>query len=642
MHVVKPTEETAAAVVPSAAAQAVFRPLGLADVRLESGLLYDRQVINRDVTLLHGVQELEAAGTLQNFRIAAGLATGERRGMVFSDSDVYKFLEALAWEIGRAPSEELQRLAADTIGLVAATQETDGYLNTYCQIKDPAWRWTDLEMGHELYCAGHLIQAGVAFARATGDETLLVIARRFADLIDDEFRLGGQTGTDGHPEIEMALVELYRLTGESRYLELSKSLTDRRGRWQFAPVGHFSREYFQEAVPVRENRIIAGHAVRALYLLSAVTDLYTETGDEELLASAVGQWDDLAAGKTYLTGGVGSRHSGEAIGETHELPPDRAYCETCAAIASIMWNWRLLLATGEPRYADLMERTLYNGFMSGTSLKGDRFFYVNPLQSRGGHTARAAWDPVACCPPNIMRLIASLQQYLATSDESGLQIHQYTSATIEALNARVGPIAVQVRTAFPWEGRVELEVTRSAGEEWRLGLRIPNWAAGATVDGVTVEPGTYIRLSRRWRAGDRVVLDLKVTPRLTAPHPRLDAVRGCLAIERGPLVYCIEQRDLAEGTDLADVRLEAREALVDASAAAGGLDDIPAVALLAEVDGDGNAERHEYRAASDIPIEDGASSRVQVLAVPYFAWGNRGTGTMRVWIPEANPTGEAE
>jgi uncharacterized protein len=642
MHVVKPTEETAAAVVPSGTAQAAFRPLGLADVRLESGLLHDRQVINRNVTLLHGAQELEAAGTLQNFRIAAGLATGERRGMVFSDSDVYKFLEALAWETGRVASEKLQRLAADMIGLVAAAQEDDGYLNTYCQIKDPAWRWTDLEMGHELYCAGHLIQAGVAFARATGDETLLSVARRFADLIDDEFRLGAQTGTDGHPEIEMALVELYRLTGESRYLELSKSLTERRGRWHFVPAGHFSLEYFQEALPVRDTRTIGGHAVRALYLLSAVTDLYTETGDDELLASAVRQWDDLAAGKTYLTGGVGSRHSGEAIGETHELPPDRAYCETCAAIASIMWNWRMLLATGEPRHADLIERTLYNGFMSGTSLEGDRFFYVNPLQSRGGHTARAAWDPVACCPPNIMRLVASLQQYLATSDESGLQIHQYTGATIEALNPRVGPIAVKVRTAFPWEGSVEVEVTRSAGEAWCLGLRIPSWATEATVDGVTVEPGTYIRLARSWRVGDRVVLDLKVTPRLTAPHPRLDAVRGCLAIERGPVVYCIEQPDLPEGTDLADVRLEAGEALVDLGAAVGGLDDIPAVALHAELDMHGNSGRDEYLAARDMPTRNGATTCVQVSAVPYFAWGNRGTGTMRVWIPEANPTGEAE
>jgi uncharacterized protein len=640
MHVVKETEQIAAAVVPSAAAHAALRPLGLAEVRLASGLLRERQMLNRHVTLLHGAHELEAAGTLENFRIAAGLAHGKRRGVVFSDSDVYKFLEALAWEIGREPSEQFERLATQTVTLVAAAQEPDGYLNTYCQINDPSWRWSDLEMGHELYCAGHLIQAGVAFARATGDETLLGVACRFSDLIDEEFRLGSQTGTDGHPEIEAALVELYRFTGESRYLELSKTLTDRRGQWQFDPVGQFAREYFQEAQPVRKTRMIGGHAVRALYLLSAVTDLYTETGDQELLQSAVSQWDDLAAGKMYLTGGIGSRHFGEAIGETHELAPDRAYCETCAAIASIMWNWRMLLATGDARYADLMERTLYNGFMAGTSLTGDRFFYVNPLQSRGGHAARAAWDPVACCPPNIMRLVASIQQFLVTSDQTGLQIHQYTDADVDTVNARIGGVGVRIHTEFPWDGRVEVEVTRSGHEEWSLSLRVPSWATGATVDGVAVEAGTYARLTRRWQVGDRVLMDLDVAPRLTAPHPRLDAVRGCLAIERGPLVYCVEQPDLPQGVDLADIRIDARGPLADAGVVAHDLDGV-AVALPATIEDHGDWGSQEYRASADVPAKPEVSEPVQLLAVPYFAWGNRGSGTMRVWVPEGRQGGEA-
>ena len=238
-------------------------------------------------------------------------------------------------------------------------------------------------MGHELYCAGHLIQAGVAFARTTGDVSLLTVARRFADLIDDVFGSDDHTGTDGHPEIEVALVELYRQTGERRYLELADTLTSRRGFGTFAG-GRFDLEYYQDAEPVREARSIVGHAVRALYLAAGVTDIYAETGDEALLASMLGQWDDLTAAKTYLTGGIGSRHYGEAIGDPYELPPDRAYCETCAAIASIMWNWRMLLVTGESRFADLLERTLYNGFLSGHSLDGESFFYVNPLQSRTG------------------------------------------------------------------------------------------------------------------------------------------------------------------------------------------------------------------------------------------------------------------
>lgn len=625
------TEGIAAAVVPTATARATLHPLGLGQVRLQSGLLHERQTTNRRVTLLHGHHELERAGTLQNFRIAAGQADGERVGMVFSDSDVYKWLEALAWEIGRERSEELERLAEETIALVAAAQEPDGYLNTYAQVKDPSWRFTDLEMGHELYCAGHLFQAAVAFARATGDEALLGVARRLADLIDDTFRLGDRTETDGHPEIETALVELYRVTGEPRYLELSKTLTGRRGQRRFG-ARRFYPEYYQDATPVREARAIVGHAVRALYLLSGITDLYAETGEAQLLESAVAQWEDMTAGKMYLTGGVGSRHFGEAFGEQHELPPDRAYCETCAAIASMMWNWRLLLATGEARYADLFERTLYNGFLAGTSRDGDRFFYVNPLQSRGGHDPRAAWDPVACCPPNIMRMYSSIQQYLATADESGLQVHQYAGAEI-----RAGAIGVRIRTEFPFGGRIEVEVTESEGE-WTLALRIPQWASEATVDGDAAQAGGYTRLSRRWRAGEKVIVELGLTPRLTAPNPRIDAVRGCLAIERGPLVYCIERADAPEAVAFEDLRLAAGHAPADADTAAPGLEGVPAVTLAAKVEENGGTDAYRVAGSGNTTPEPANDAQaLQILAVPYFAWGHRGTGPMRVWIPAGQP-----
>ena len=345
-------------------------------------------------------------------------------------------------------------------------------------------------MGHELYCAGHLIQAGIAFARATGDVTLLTIARRFADLIDEVFTGGAEPGTDGHPEIEVALVELYRQTGEQRYLELAGTLVDRRGHGQFAG-GRFALPYYQDAEPVREARTIVGHAVRALYLAAGVTDLYAENGDEVLLQVMLAQWDDLVSGKTYLTGGVGSRHSGESIGESHELPPDLAYCETCAAIASIMWSWRLLLVTGEARFADLIERTLYNGFLSGTSLDGRSFFYVNPLQSPGGH-ARETWNPVACCPPNIMRLLASLGHYLASTSDAGIQLHQYTPSTIRAAAPGGEPVELRVETSYPWAGTVTVEVVEAPGTEWTLALRVPGWAHGSTVDGEPVAAGLHV------------------------------------------------------------------------------------------------------------------------------------------------------
>ncbi|HVN62318.1 MAG TPA: beta-L-arabinofuranosidase domain-containing protein [Gaiellaceae bacterium] len=616
-------------VVPTASARLRLRPIDGRGVVIRDGLLADRQRVNREVTLLRGAEELERAGTLDNLRIAAGRTAGERRGMVFSDSDVYKWLEALAWELAREPSAELERLARETTDLVAAAQEPDGYLNSWCQVVDPAWRWTDLEMGHELYCAGHLIQAGVAWARATGDVSLLTVARRFADLIDDVFRHGAEKGADGHPEIEVALVELFRHTGERRYLQLADTLTSRRGYGMFSG-GRFDLDYYQDAEPVRRARSIVGHAVRALYLAAGVTDIYAETGDEELLGSMLRQWDDLTSAKTYLTGGIGSRHYGEAIGDPYELPPDRAYCETCAAIASIMWNWRMLLVTGESRFADLLERTLYNSFLSGVSLDGESFFYSNPLQSRNGER-RHRWNPVACCPPNVMRLLASLHHYLATVAETGVQLHQYASSTIRTASPGTGPVELAVETDYPWSGRVAVEVVSSADAVWTLSLRVPAWARAAILDGEPVAPGGYAALTRRWRAGDRVVLEIDVSPRLTAPNPRIDAVRGCLAIERGPVVYCLEELDLPAGVELGDVAVDAAAEPVDSGSVA-QLGGLPGVALAGVVRDVNGWRETAYCDVHALPAAAPASP-TQLLAVPYFAWANRNEGGMRVWIP---------
>ena len=617
-------------VAPTEDARVRLRPLNPTGVQILGGLLADRQRVNREVTLLRGAEELERAGTLDNLRIAAGRIQGDRRGMVFSDSDVYKWLEAIAWEIGREPSPELEALARETIDLVASAQEPDGYLNSWCQVVDPSWRWTDLEMGHELYCAGHLLQAGVAFARATGDVSLLTVARHLADLIDEVFGSGGRAETDGHPEVEVALVELYRHTGERRYLELANTLVTRRGHGMFAG-GRFDLGYYQDAEPVRDARSIVGHAVRALYLAAGVTDLYAETGDDALLASMLRQWDDLASTKTYLTGGVGSRHYDEAIGDPYELPPDRAYCETCAAIASIMWNWRLLLVTGESRFADLLERTLYNGFLSGHSLDGESFFYSNPLQSRTGER-RHRWNPVACCPPNIMRLLASLHHYLATTGDGGVQLHQYATSTVRAVLPVAGPVELAVETGYPWSGSVMVEVVASGEAEWTLSLRVPAWARGAVVDGQPVAPG-YAELTRRWRPGDRVVLEFDVSPRLTAANPRIDAVRGCLALERGPVVYCFEAGDLPAGADLADVALQTDPAPAD-SGPLTQLGDVPGVSVEAIVRDLDGWTQVEYADVRELP-GDGAAAPARLLAVPYFAWANRGDGGMRVWLPSS-------
>ena len=379
-----------------------------------------------------------------------------------------------------------------------------------------------------------------------------------------------------------------------------------------------------------------GHAVRALYLAAGVTDIYTETGDEQLLDAMLAQWDDAHDGEDVPHGRRRLAPLGESIGDPHELPPDRAYCETCAAIASIMWNWRMLLVTGQSRFADLIERTLYNGFLSGLSLDGRTFFYVNPLQSRGGH-GRHMWDPVACCPPNIMRLLASLDQYLATTSDAGVQLHQYAPATIRATSPSGDPVELRVETDYPWSGSVDIEVVASGSDEWTLVAADPGvGAARRRVDGERVAPGTYARLTRRWRPGDRVALELDVAPRLTAPNPRIDAVRGCLAVERGPLVYCFEERDLPDGVDLADVRLAADPGLADAGPleTLAAMPGVTAEAIVNSLDGWREVDYRDVRELGTPP----AATPTRLLAVPYFAWANRSAGAMRVWVPTAGAT----
>ncbi|HLI58036.1 MAG TPA: beta-L-arabinofuranosidase domain-containing protein [Solirubrobacteraceae bacterium] len=614
-------------VAPTAAAHVRLRPVDARGVAIRDGLFAARQRVNREVTLPHGHEQLELAGTLENLRIAAGRSHGERRGMVFSDSDVYKWLEAVAWEIERQPSAELRRLAEETAELVASAQQADGYINSYCQVVNPSWRWTDLDMGHELYCAGHLFQAAVASSRATGDTLLIEVARRFADLIDREFRGGTQTKTDGHPEVEAALVELFRETGEHRYLQLADTLLSRRGYGTFVN-DNFDLDYYQDAVPVREAEALVGHAVRALYLAAGATDLYAETGEPALLEAMLRQWRDVTDTKMYLTGGIGSRHHGEAIGDPYELPPDRAYCETCAAIASIMWNWRMLLVTGASCFADQLERALYNGFLAGHSLDGASFFYSNPLQSRGGHT-RHHWNPVACCPPNVMRLLASLHHYLCTITDAGLQLHLYASSTIRAEIPEVGPVELAVETDYPWSGAIAVQVISSPASRWTLSVRIPPWTQAPTVDGQPVAAGGYAAITRSWQAGERVLIDLDMAPRLTAPNPRIDAVRGCIALERGPIVYCFEAVDLPQDVELSEIAVDANAAPVDGRPIEelGGVPGVDIAGIVSDCAAE--ALYSDARSVRAVP----PSTTTQLHAIPYYTWANRGGGAMRVWTP---------
>jgi uncharacterized protein len=644
----------AAPVAPRADAAISLQPLAADAVQIDGGFWAERQRINRDVSLPLALVRLREAGNLSNLRMAAEGKSGAYHGPLFMDSDVYKVLEAVAWEEGRQTSPELLSAISTMSAAISDAQREDGYVNSYVQVtRGDADRYTDLAMGHELYCFGHLIQAAVAVQRVAPNAELWQATLRVADHVNATFGPGGSLfgAVEGHPVIEMALVELYRETGDITYRDLAEQLVKARGqqtlsRHDRAPM------YFSDRVPARDATTVEGHAVRALYFAAGVADVVAEGADypdSSLSRAQLRQWEHMVRTKTYLTGGLGSRWDGEAFGDPFELPADEAYCETCAAIGSIQWSWRLLLATGEARYADLMERTLYNGFIAGVSTSGDEFFYVNALQvrsdaepsdSRSAALGRHAWYDVACCPPNIMRTLSSLQCYLATRDDAGVQIHQYSSGRIKADLAE-GQVELAVDTEYPWSGTVQIEVTAATGAEWALALRIPAWCqsaeitvdtAGSTERVSTIPgPGEYSRLTRRWAVGDRVRLDLAMPPRLTAADERVDAVRGCVAIERGPLVYCLEQTDQAGGIALEDLTI------ADSSLVEEWRPDLLGGVMIVRADGvvDSRPPAPLYRDASSPPesAEPVVAETVNLTAVPYALWGNRELGAMRVWIP---------
>ena len=628
----------ASVVRPSDDAIGTLRPLGAGQVRLDGGFWGDRQAMNLARTIPHGFAQLGAAGTLDNLRLAAGaqgpyqaLQDSSGAAFPFLDSDVYKWLEAAGWELGRSHDPQLAANADTAIALIEAAQWPDGYLNSYVQVVAGGEPFQDLAWGHELYCLGHLIQAAVAWQRSLADGRLLAVARREADAVDRALGAGGREGIDGHPEVEMALVELWRVTGEDRFLALATRQIDLRGHGLLGD-GRFGRGYWQDHRPVREAPTVTGHAVRQLYLDAGAVDVAVETGDRRLLDAVIRRWTDMVATRTYLTGGLGSRHRDEAFGDPYELPPDRAYAETCAAIASIMLSWRLLLATGEPRFADQIERTIYNGMLSGLSLDGTSFFYVNPLQRRSHRSgathadgARAPWYPCACCPPNLMRLLASWEQYLATSDDDGIQVHQYATASIAA-EPGAGPVRLAVTTDYPWSGRIEVRVEETPAEPWTLSLRISSGARAArlSLPGVPARAvhGAIATERRGWRPGDVIVLDLELATTVTPSDPRIDATRGCVALQRGPLVYCIETADLPDGPELEDIEVDAtvRPAVEDRPDLAPGIVGLTMPAHL---------RRSGVRSGA-------ASESIELRAIPYFAWANRSVEAMRVWIPAAN------
>ncbi len=628
-----------AAVDTSTSPYARLRPVSLRAVTLTDSFWAPRRQANRDVVLPAQFQHIQKTGRLDNFRRAAGRFDGPFVGIFFNDSDVYKWLEAASWSLATDPDPALVNMVDATIAEVGAAQGPDGYLNTYFTLDRVAERWSNLKDMHELYCAGHLFQAAVAHHRATGQDSLLRIACRYADYIDTVFGAeseGKRPGTCGHPQVEMSLIELFRDTGNEKYLRLAQFFIDIRG------YGHIGGQaYHQDHRPLRELDRMIGHAVRAVYLNAGAADMYLETGESALRLALDRMWRNMVERQMYVHGGIGSRYEGEAFGHDYELPNARAYAETCAAIGSLMWNWRMLAIEGDARYADVIENTLYNAILPGISLDGQSYFYQNPLADDGGHR-RQPWFGCACCPPNVARLIAALPGYLYNVSDQGIWVHFYAQNTARLPWGDGQVIELVQRTGYPWDGEIVLQIGANSDEpqdELSLYVRVPGWCeqgAQLTINGQpfsgALTPGAYACLCRQWRRGDEVRLTLPMPVRAVQCHPYALENVGRVALTRGPLLYCIEQAD-HPGLTLSDVRLPLDQVSQIAISSfqpdlLGGVVTLNVPAISAPLDGQWSG--HLYRTAS--PQPPAAAQPVMLTAVPYYAWANRAPGAMRVWL----------
>ena len=634
---------------PTPQAQLDQSPLPHNAFRLDvDGWLGQWQRRNAQATIPHVLDKVESGEAWSNLARLVGASDEPRRGMPFTDTDVYKTLEALAWASDTVDASALKR-GQRLVELVAEAQLPDGYVNSFVQGTGGMQRWSDPQWGHELYTAGHLFQAAVAAARTGVLVELLPIATQFADLLVHEIGAPDSPYIDGHPEVETALVELYRLTGRRAYLDLAAALVERRGRGWLGP-DRFGSNYFQDHEPLRSTTTATGHAVRQLYLLSGVVDVAVECGDVELLAAVERIWDDLFTTKTYVSGAHGSRHRDEAIGDAYELPPDRAYGETCAAIASFQANWRLLLATGRSRYADEMERALYNAIAVSTSLDGTRFFYSNPLQLRTGHdgthedapSQRLAWFSCACCPPNIGRLIASVHDYLVTTTARAVSVHHFATGQV-IVDVAATEVRLKVHTDYPFGDAVTIEVDAGDGTTaWELRIRVPSWCPAVELavadEAVPAEVvDGYLRVERTWVGTTTVRVRFVMPVRLVAAHPYVDAVRGCVAVARGPVLYALEQADLPDDVVLEDVRLVG---VVGAQQA--DRPELSPIAVELDVSVAAPATDVLYTELAAAPVPVSGDRRIRVRALPYHRWGNRDPGGMRVWLPLAPPAAGSE
>jgi DUF1680 family protein len=606
-----------------------LRPVYFTDVRITDSFFAPRIEINRTVSIPHNLDWCEKTGRINNFAKAGKLMEGPFQGIYYDDSDLYKVLEGASYSLAQKPDPDLERRLDDIIIKIAAAQHPDGYINTYYTLKEPGKRWTNLKDMHELYCGGHLIEAGVAHHRATGKRNLLDVAIRFADHVDSVFGPDKRHDVCGHEEIELALIKLYHLTGNEKYFKLAQFFLDMRGNAAQRP--QLFGDYCQDHLPVREQREITGHAVRAMYLYSAVADAAAITRDPGFMSAMDAVWQDVTLRKMYVTGGIGPSAQNEGFTVAYDLPNETAYAETCAAVGMALWNHRLNLLHADGRYFDVLERVLYNGLLSGVSLDGTKFFYVNPLASKGNHH-RKPWFGTACCPTNMARLLPSVSGYVYATDDKDVYVNLFVASNASITGPGGAKVPVKQETQYPWDGAVKISLDRANGWPADLKVRVPGWAREAkfSLNGAPVETKMadgYASVALGDSKSAQVTLEMPMPVERVRCNPLAKANVGRVAIQRGPVVYCMEGADNG-GVDLFSTALpeEAKLTAEHRADLLGGVTVIKGAALVADA---AKWEDTLYAAAKPQAKE--------VTFVPYCTWDNRAPGQMVVWVP-TDPT----
>ena len=603
-------------------------PVSMESIKLKEGFWGSRVKQILEISIPAQYELLEETGRIDNFRKASGKIKGNFQGLRFNDTDAYKWIEAASLAMVYSKNSDLRVKINNLVSEISTAQDDNGYLDTRFAFAESSKRWSDLETMHELYCAGHLIQAAVVHHRVTGERKLLDVAIRFADHIDDTFGINKRIGVPGHPEIEMALVELYRETGDKKYLKLATFFLDQRGK---GITGRgLSPRIRIDHLPFRDLDEVVGHVVRSLYLNCGAADIYAETSDEAIYMALEKLWNNMVSKRMYITGGVGSRYEGESFGDDYELPNRRAYSETCASIANIMWNWRMLLLTGQGRFADVMELALYNGMLSGISLDGEAYFYINPLSDRGNHR-RNKWFTCACCPPNIARTLTSLPGYIYSKSSEGLWVHLYTSNKA-VISFDTGKVEIVQDTNYPWEGIIHMKISTDIQKPFSIFLRTPSWAEGMDleVQGGKVKPKVkdgYAEVYRSWEGKTEIMISIPMETNFIKSYPHVMNNFGKIAIKRGPIIYCIEQVDNLD-FDVWDLTVNTEGKMKSEFRK----DILNGVVI---VQGEGMVLDHKaYGTNLYVPYKSirNENKPVNFVAIPYYTWANRKPGPMITWI----------